>query len=219
MSSTYTKVFTNPYPGGWENLPSIRTPIIAQALQQHTNAIINIENYLGGVSIPQKTSDLINDAIIVPTKLSQLQNDVGYLTGVSLPSKLSEFENDAGYLTQDELVLPDKLSDFANDMGFITNIVNSLLYYYTKAESYNKAEINQLLRNIKSFNIEVVAELPTANISDSTIYCIPKTADDTVIVVSDDLNLEDDVASDIGYFLDMGSGVTSEEEVEDPFNG
>ena len=217
--STYTKIFTNPYPNGWENLPSIRTPIIAQALQQHTNAIINIENFLGDNPIPQKTSELINDAIVVPTKVSQLQNDLNFLTRAALPSNLSEFENDVGYITQDEVVIPDKLSDFVNDMGFITNVVNSLLYYYTKSESYNKSEINQLLSNINSFNTEVVAELPTANISNSTIYCIPKSADDTIIVTEEGLNLEDDVASDIGYFVDLGSGVTSEEEVEDPFNG
>lgn len=42
----YTKVFDNPYPEGWKDLPSEETPITAAALQEHTDAIENIENYL-----------------------------------------------------------------------------------------------------------------------------------------------------------------------------
>lgn len=42
----YTKVFDNPYPTGWENYPSEETPVTAEALQEHTNAIVSIENYL-----------------------------------------------------------------------------------------------------------------------------------------------------------------------------
>lgn len=44
--SEYTKSFENPYPNGWENSPSVATPITAEALQKHTNAIVNLENYL-----------------------------------------------------------------------------------------------------------------------------------------------------------------------------
>lgn len=42
----YTKVFENPYPEGWKNSPSHETPITANALQEHTDAIENIEQYL-----------------------------------------------------------------------------------------------------------------------------------------------------------------------------
>ena len=42
----YTKVFDNPYPNGWENYPSEETPVTANALQEHTDAIVNMENYL-----------------------------------------------------------------------------------------------------------------------------------------------------------------------------
>jgi len=44
--ATYTKVFNNPYPDGWKNLPSEDTPITAESLQEHTDAVEHIEDYL-----------------------------------------------------------------------------------------------------------------------------------------------------------------------------
>lgn len=44
--ATYSKVFNNPYPNGWKDSPSESTPITANALQQHTNAIEHLEQYL-----------------------------------------------------------------------------------------------------------------------------------------------------------------------------
>lgn len=42
----FTKDFVNPYPGGWKDDPNHDTPITADALQRHTNAIEHIEDYL-----------------------------------------------------------------------------------------------------------------------------------------------------------------------------
>lgn len=44
--ANFTKDFVNPYPNGWQDLPSEDTPISADALQRHTNAIEHIEQYL-----------------------------------------------------------------------------------------------------------------------------------------------------------------------------
>lgn len=44
--ANYIKVFDNPYPSGWQDLPNESTPISAHALQEHTDAIENIEQYL-----------------------------------------------------------------------------------------------------------------------------------------------------------------------------
>lgn len=84
------------------------------------------------------------DSIDIPSKVSQLENDLGFLTqhqDLSLyakkselpkvPTKLSAFENDTEYLTEhqslegyakkDELpTVPKKLSEFENDKEFIT---------------------------------------------------------------------------------------------------
>ena len=62
---------------------------------------------------------------------------------------------------------PTKLSDFINDGVFITNTVNDLINYYTKEE------VNNLVTTIPKFSISVVNELPTENISSTTIYLVP----------------------------------------------
>lgn len=71
--------------------------------------------------------------------------------------------------------VPTKLSELTNDTGFITNTVNNLVNYYLKTEIYDKNEINSLIGNLTSLNTLIVTELPTENISTSTIYLIKNT--------------------------------------------
>ena len=52
----------------------------------------------------------------IPTKLSQLENDVGYATQQQIPTKLSQLENDVGYATQQQI--PTKFSQLADDVGY-----------------------------------------------------------------------------------------------------
>lgn len=48
------------------------------------------------------------DKTEIPTKVSQLQNDAGYIT--SAPTKVSQLENDVGYITESEALA---LHDYA----------------------------------------------------------------------------------------------------------
>lgn len=66
-----------------------------------------------------------------------------------------------------------KTSQLENDSNFITNVVNNLLNYYTKDEVYTKANIDELLRNIGAgLSVMIVVDLPTEEISGTTIYLI-----------------------------------------------
>ncbi len=65
--------------------------------------------------------------------------------------------------------------DIPDVSQFITSTVNNLINYYTKTQTYTKDEINSLISNIKSFNAEIVTELPISNISTTTIYLVAKT--------------------------------------------
>lgn len=66
--------------------------------------------------------------------------------------------------------IPNKVSDLQNDKKFIDKTVENLENYYTKAESYNKDEVQKLLSAISSLKMEIVETLPTANVSTTTIY-------------------------------------------------
>jgi len=107
----------------------------------------------------------------------------------TVPTKVSEFTNDAGYLTEhqsltdyakktDIPVIPTKLSAFNNDEGFIKNTVTDLVNYYKKSETYTQAEVNELISKIPKFAIDVVDELPTSEISLTTVYLV-KTSETT----------------------------------------
>lgn len=71
---------------------------------------------------------------------------------------------------------PIKTSDLTNDSGFITNVVNDLVNYYTKTQTYTKEEVNALVSQATSGGFEPVSVLPTENISTSKIYLVPNAA-------------------------------------------
>lgn len=73
--------------------------------------------------------------------------------------------------------IPTKLSDLNNDSGFITKTVDNLTNYYKKSEIYTQQEVNTLISNVNSFNVEVVQTLPVDNIDTHTIYLVPKKAE------------------------------------------
>ena len=69
--------------------------------------------------------------------------------------------------------VPTKTSDLINDSGFITNAVNDLANYYLKTETYTKQEVDDIVATVSSLKLEVVEQLPTHDISTSTIYLVP----------------------------------------------
>ena len=73
----------------------------------------------------------------------------------------------------DTSAIPTKLSQLSNDKGFITNAVNNLTNYYKKSEVYTQTEVNNLIANISTLDIEVVTELPATG-KTSTIYLVAK---------------------------------------------
>lgn len=55
----------------------------------------------------------------------------------------------------------------------IAQVYEDLENYYTKLQTYNRDEIDNMISAIPKFKIQVVAQLPTTNISVSTIYLVP----------------------------------------------
>lgn len=112
-------------------------------------------------NVPLKGNLTSNDLHLIteddiPKDLSQLNDDVGYLTKESDPTvpqfvkditkqdisnwnNKSDFDGEYDSLTGK----PAKLSDFTNDEGFITNSTNSLVNYYSKSTIDTKLNTKQ----------------------------------------------------------------------------
>ena len=99
--SKYVKSFTPFYEGGWENQPSENTPIMGEALDAYDSTFVKIEEYLESYEpdIPQGE---------IPTKVSELENDAGYLTeetvkGVEFPNLVPTSRTIAGIDLADDI--------------------------------------------------------------------------------------------------------------------
>lgn len=51
-----------------------------------------------------------------------------------------------------------------------------LLNYYLKTETYSKTEVNNLVQSMSSLQLQVVSQLPTQDISTTTIYLVPNSS-------------------------------------------
>ena len=115
----------------------------------------------------------------IPKKVSQLENDSGFLTEhqslteyakkseiPTIPTKVSAFENDSGYLTEHQSLvdyakkteIPTKVSAFENDSGYLTEH-QSLVDYAKKseileslAEYAKKSEVPTIPESLKNPN-------------------------------------------------------------------
>ena len=118
----------------------------------------------------------------IPTDLGDLTNSAGYLkteTDPTVPSHVKEIstQNIANWNAKSDFDgdyeslsnKPTKLSQFDNDSGFILNTVSNLANYYTKTDTYSKTEVNGLLANIHTLDVEVITDFPGSP-STTTIY-------------------------------------------------
>ena len=68
--------------------------------------------------------------------------------------------------------IPTKNSQLENDMQFVDNTVGNLVNYYSKNETYTQNEIKELIKSMATLDIRIVTELPTEDISRTTIYLL-----------------------------------------------
>lgn len=132
------------------------------------NRITAAENTIKShtTTINTHTNDIANNTAGINTNTEAIEGHTTQINTInsSLANKAEKSE------------IPTKLGQLSNDKGFITNSVNNLTNYYKKTEVYTQTEINNLLANISTLDIEVVTELPTTG-NASTIYLVPKDAE------------------------------------------
>ncbi len=94
------------------------------------------------------------------TYVSSINGDSGAIT-LSIPTEISELDNDAGYITAEEIPeIPSVLSELVNDVGFITSYIETdpTVPAWAKAQnkpSYSATEVGALPASttfVSSFN-------------------------------------------------------------------
>lgn len=140
-----------------------------------------------GLGIKSVAIDSNNHLIV--TYDDDTTQDAGEIPGAGATGDYEELDNlpsiagvqIIGNLTLAQLGIdiPTSTSDLTNDSGFIDNAVNNLINYYTKSQTYTKEEVQQLIQAIPQMHVAIVQQLPTEDISTSTIYFVPKQTPDT----------------------------------------
>ena len=117
---------------------------------------------LAAVATSGSYTDLTNKPTI-PTKVSELQNDSGYVPSSSLATVAT-----TGSYTDltNKPTIPTKVSELQNDSGFITNSALSGLKTYTADESYVHNGVR--VRIIEYFNFYFVVAGGTSTGTDSS---------------------------------------------------
>ena len=116
--------------------------------------------------------------IVVPTHTSQLQNDSGFVTAADVPTKTSQLQNDSGFVLSSDLTTETTraMTEEARLAGLIASVSAALVNYYTKSETYNKTEVNNLIGAIQQFHYEIYPSLSSVtNPQSNVLYLIGPT--------------------------------------------
>ena len=109
--------------------------------------------------------------------VAQINAILAKALAMTVPTLLSQLTNDEGYIKSADI--PTKTSDLTNDSGFITNVATQAIWdefinYYTKTQTYSKSEVDALVNALKQFEVVVANSLPTASASTmKKMYLIP----------------------------------------------
>lgn len=177
-----------------KNLPQINGQTVKGNMSGTTLGLVNM---VMGKDL--STNDYTNaDKAIVDSVTADLADKVDKVAGKGLST--NDYTNTDKSIVDgvtsalagkaDVSSVPTKTSDLTNDSGFITNLVNNLLNYYLKSETYSKTEVDSLLQAITTLDIQAVAQLPTTDISTTTIYLVPKQSLSSQDVKDEYINLD-----------------------------
>lgn len=116
----------------------------------------------------------------IPTKVSQLTNDSGYidntvdnLVNYTKSSDLSAVATSGSYNDLlNKPFIPTKTSEIINDSGYITKDVSDLANYYKKTETYNKTEIDSKISSVYKYKgtVATYADLPSTDLTIGDVY-------------------------------------------------
>lgn len=125
-------------------------------------------------NVLNKPTDLVEDVSYVHTDNNYTTTEKNKLAGIASGAEVN-VNADWNATSGDAQILnkPVALSAFTNDSGFITSSVTNLTNYYLKTELYTQSQVNDLIGQIATIQIEVVESLPSTGQS-NIIYLVSK---------------------------------------------
>lgn len=138
--------------------------------------------------------------------VAQINAILAKALAMQMPTLISQLTNDEGYIKSADI--PTKTSDLTNDSGFITNaatqaILDEFVNYYTKSQTYSKTEVNNLVNALEQFDIVVTSSLPTASASTvRKMYLVPSADPQTSNVKDEFITLQ---SGNTYYWEQIGS--------------
>ena len=91
-------------------------------------------------------------------------------TSSALETLTTNLSSEASTRSSADTALGNRITSLEN-AGFITKAVSDLTNYYTKSNTYTKTEVNTLIGNLKTIEIQVVTSLPSTGQS-NIIYLV-----------------------------------------------
>ena len=161
------------------------TKALNSDLEQHIEAVNphNITKTTIGLENVDNTADL--DKPISTATQSALDGKIN-VGDVESGAQVNTIESISLNGTQN-IIQPDVNKNV--NIEVITNAVDDLINYYKKNETYTQSEVNNLIGAITTLDIRVVNELPTEDISTTTIYLVPAEDPGTQNIKDEYINL------------------------------
>ena len=107
----------------------------------------------------------------IQTQLDGKVDKTTTINGYVLSSDITLSAEDVGAMPSDTHI-PSRTSELVNDSGYITSDIDSLENYYTKGETYTRAEVNDLVKMVPDQQYKAVDSLPSTG-EPGYIYLIP----------------------------------------------
>ena len=172
------------------------TEMINASVPQKVSDLPNDAGYVTSASVPTKTSELTNDAGYitsddvpkVPTKTSELTNDSGFVNSSAIPTKTSELTNDSNFAKLTDIpTVPTKLSELTNDSGYLqyNDVGTGLLTIKRNNESIGTFNANEAVN--KTVNISVPTA--TSELTNNSGFITKNDVPDAISELNDDVGI------------------------------
>lgn len=193
---------------------------ILTIIQDNRTTEYDLSEYLATQEELQELEDKLND-LVIPTKVSELENDAGYITQADIP-------NTDGFATREELTKQlQELRDLISGLDYVgsgdlTNI-NNLIIELQKGQELNQSQIQVLQQTLNELDetyvthteLQQAIDKVNAGLADLENYYTKAESDERFQqVLNDDVNVIQDGTTGVVKSVSAADGtVTVEREL------